>query len=81
MKYEKPKVRALTELTTAQGLCVSGSAVGDCYPHGGMAGLCRANGWTAGDCIGTGSSFTDTDCTSGTVAVGCSNGQFAQLSG
>jgi hypothetical protein len=81
MKYEKPKVRGLTDLTTAQGLCISGSAVGDCNPNGGMAGYCRANGWTAGDCVTNGTSVTGGDCMPGTVAIGCMAGQFAQLSG
>jgi hypothetical protein len=83
MKYVKPKLQGISDLTTAQGLCISGLAVGKCDPNGLTAGTCGTSGFTAGICGPTGGTVYNTDCSaSGGVAVNCiANGIGASQSG
>jgi len=70
MKYEKPIARNLSDISFAEGICLSGAFVGTCYNTWGMsAGLC-ASGNVAGDTCTTGGNPHDT-CVYG--AVGYSN--------
>ena len=81
MKYQKPISRELSNISFAGGVCMSGIAVGNCDPNGGLAGYCRANGWTAGseNCITNGNIAADTCASNGPAGVGyhCLNGFYA----
>jgi hypothetical protein len=53
MKYEKPTIRNLGDLSLAGGNCASGIWVGTCY-NGRNAGDCSTSGERAGTCSTTG---------------------------
>ena len=75
MKYEKPKARDLSSLSTAEGVCASGTAVGVCNPNGIQAGSCGSAGFTAGACGPSGNTVTPAPCLStGNIAGNCTTG-------
>ncbi len=81
MKYEKPSAQDLSEISVAEGLCLSGQAVGTCFNTFGVAaGLCTT-GLTAGADCSAGGTPVDTcnygnfgffhgNCTRGGIAKG-----------
>lgn len=79
MKYEKPAIRDLKELTFAEGACATGKFVGMCTANaGGYAGNCLTDGTTAASCNGSGM-VVNSDCVSGPFGLNtnCVPGGFA----
>jgi hypothetical protein len=84
MKYQKPVVHDLSQLSFAEGACTSGLFVGDCSPNGLQAGQCISVGNTAGVCTTAGNTVNATACSAngimGTGAPNCNpHGQIAQV--
>jgi hypothetical protein len=62
MKYQKPAFQDLSELSFAEGACLSGALVGTCDPNGITAGWCLTNGVNAGTCSSPGGTVTPAVC-------------------